>query len=203
MTRRRLLVFGASGHGLVVAEAAAASGWEVAGFCDDGVESGVRIGVWEVLEPSAADDPDLAVIVAIGVNATRRKVAARLEGRLESVVHPSAVVSPSATVGNGVFVGPRAVVHAEAEVGPGAIVNTAAVVEHHVRIGAFAHIAPGAVLTGAVEVGEETLVGANAVVAPGCKVGSGATVGAGATVIRAVDDGATVVGVPARPINQP
>ena len=66
------------------------------------------------------------------------------------------------------------------------------------RIGACAHIAPAAVLCGSVEIGEGALVGAGAVVTPGKRVGVGAVVGAGAVVVRNVDEGATVVGVPAR-----
>tara|TARA_R110002096_G_scaffold67332_15_gene163458 strand:+ start:2406 stop:3011 length:606 start_codon:yes stop_codon:yes gene_type:complete len=201
MKKPRILVFGASGHGLVVAEAAAASGWEVIGFADDGVETGTRVGSWNVLDAASLGEHDLKCIVAIGVNGTRRKVAARFQDQLVNVIHPSAMMSPSATLQKGIFVGPRAVVHAEANLGEGAIINSGAIVEHHVEVGAYAHIAPGAVLAGAVKVGEETLVGANAVVIQGCEVGSRVNVGAGAAVIRSVADDLTVVGVPARALS--
>jgi len=43
-------------------------------------------------------------------------------------------------------------------------------------------------------------IGSGAVILPGISIGRGATVGAGAVVVCAVAPGATVVGVPARPI---
>lgn len=201
MKKPRIVVFGASGHGLVVAEAAAASGWDVAGFADDGVEDGTQVGNWEVLDRTILDEAELKVIVAIGVNGTRRKVADRFRDQLATVIHPSSFISPSASIELGVFVGPHAVVHAEAVVREGAIINSGGIVEHHVDVGAYAHIAPGSVLAGAVKVGDETLVGANAVVIQGCEIGSRVNVGAGATVIRSVADDLTVVGVPARAIS--
>ena len=50
-------------------------------------------------------------------------------------------------------------------------------------------------------VGDGAMVGLGARVLPGVTIGAGATVGAGAVVIRDVEAGSTVVGVPARPID--
>jgi maltose O-acetyltransferase len=49
-------------------------------------------------------------------------------------------------------------------------------------------------------IGEASYVGANATILPGCHVGRRSVVGAGALVNRPVPDGATVAGVPARPV---
>ena len=61
----------------------------------------------------------------------------------------------------------------------------------------MASIAPGAILLGNVQVGEGAYIGAGAVVLPRIKIGKGAIVGAGAVVTKNVEDGITVVGVPA------
>ena len=190
-----LVIYGAGGHGQVVAEAAQLAGWQVLGFVDDDP------GSVPLLD---RQDPKLqkaAYIVAIGDNTLRENVIHRLVDQgmaLASVVHPTAFVSPLASLDAGVFVGPMAVVHTRATLGQGVIVNSAAVVEHDNILRPFSHIAPGAVLGGSVAIGARTLVGLGARVLPGVHVGEGCIVGAGAVVTREVEKGQTVLGVPAR-----
>jgi sugar O-acyltransferase (sialic acid O-acetyltransferase NeuD family) len=174
----------------------------VVGFVDDAMSGGYLGGI-PIIDRSLVDATQDGIIVAIGDASARRRIQREHveNGRqLITIVHPAAVVSPSATVGVGVFVGANSVVNAEAVVGDGVIVNSRAVVEHHAMIGAFSHIAPGATLAGSTEVGSMSLVGIGASVLPGIKVGSNCTVGAGAVVTTDVADGATVVGSPAKPV---
>jgi UDP-N-acetylbacillosamine N-acetyltransferase len=199
-----LLVYGAGGHGLVVAEAAELAGFDVLGFIDDGQFPGTPVGDFAVLGGGGmAGEYDAALIVAIGNNHHRWTVLERLleaGAIVTSVIHPSATVSPSARIDTGVFIGPKAVIHAQATVGQGGIVNSAAVVEHHVNLAAAVHVAPGAVLTGRVRVGARAMIGAGAVVLPDVAIGDDAVVGAGAVVTRSVDAQCTVVGNPAKVI---
>ena len=55
--------------------------------------------------------------------------------------------------------------------------------------------------TGEVHVGERAMIGAGAVVLPGVRIGAGAQVAANSLVDRDVPPGATVAGVPARPVS--
>ena len=116
------------------------------------------------------------------------------------VTHPAAVVSPSASVGAGTVVLARAVINPGASLGVNVIINSGAVVEHDCTIGDHAHIATGACLAGGVRVGDRAHVGVGASVKQGIAIGSGAIVGGGAAVVEDVPAGATVVGVPARPL---
>lgn len=198
-----LLIHGAGGHGLVVAEAAAAAGYVVVGFIDDAVSEGY-LGNHPIVKMEFVDHIDADVIVAIGDPRARRRIQHRHQeaGRsLATVIHPSASISPSARIAVGVFIGPNAVVNTEANLGDGVIVNSRSIVEHHCEVGPFAHIAPGSTLGGGVVVGEQALVGIGASVLPGVKIGSGCTVGAGSVVREDVADGLTVVGSPARPVS--
>ncbi|MFN0011982.1 MAG: NeuD/PglB/VioB family sugar acetyltransferase [Phycisphaerales bacterium] len=133
---------------------------------------------------------------ALAISHTAAPAAA--VGGAASVVHPTAIVSPTCAVGEGVYIGAAAVVQPRARVGDHAIINTGAIVEHDVQIGENTHVAPGAVLGGGVRIGSDCLIGLGSRILPGVRVGDGATVGAGAVVARDVPAGATVVGVPAK-----
>ncbi len=202
-----LYVYGAGGQGRVVAEAARRSGrYRLVGFLDDDPRKhGTRLRDLQILggiEALAGTGDPKAVALGVGANRARLDLAERLsrEGvTLATIVHPSAELSTSASVGLGSYVGPFALLHADAAVGIACIVNSGAIVEHDARVGNVAHIAPGAVLGGAVTVGEGALVGMGARVLPGLTVGAWSIVGAGAVVVRDVAPDAVVAGVPARP----
>lgn len=150
-------------------------------------------------------DPEIKLVFGIGSNQVRQDLAAKLGipvASFISLVHPSAVISPSASVGKGTVIMPGVVVNADASIGDHVILNTGCVVEHDCVVGDYAHISPSATLTGGVKIGEGAHVGAGASVIPLKAVGEWAAVGAGATVITDIPNRATAVGVPARVIRK-
>ena len=205
----RLILFGRGGHAKVVLEAVLAGQptWQIAILDDsaDAEQSSLLgfpvMGGRAWLERSWTG---VSVMPAIGGNQLRAALSKWLteQGRdLATIVHPAAVVSPSARIGRGCFLAAGAIVNAEAELGEGVILNTAASVDHDCTVGRFSHIAPGARLCGNVQIGERTLIGVGSSIAPGIRVGSNVTVGAGSAVIRDVADGVRVAGTPAAPID--
>lgn len=219
MKNHRLILLGGGGHAKVAADCAHSAGFDILGFVDDSehpalTESGLpHLGpikaLVSVLESCKSNPPNL--LNAIGDNAARRATTESVEARIRLatetdtlkcrrfviVIHASAVISPSATIGRGTLVGPNATVNAGASVGRGVIINSGALVEHDCTIGDFAHIAPGAVLGGGVTIGENTLVGLGARILPGISIGTNVVVGAGSVVCKDIADGETVKGVPA------
>jgi len=203
---RKLYVYGASGHGKVVAEILRACGLDFEGFIDDGLAVGTRVLDRAVLGPHQflqGRGESSAVALGIGANATREHVAKRVRdmgATLFTAVHPSATISPSARLGPGTVVMAGAVVNAEALVGLGVILNTRSITEHECRVGDFAHLCPGSTLGGQAQLGQRSQLGLNASVIHLGVVGDDVVIGAGAAVVRPVSAGSTVVGVPARPI---
>ena len=190
----------------MVAEVVQASGHTVEGFLDDSVTPGTRVLNWPVLGGAAwlASQPPRVIALGLGDNVTRGKVAAELLQQGHSLpvfIHPSAVISPSARLGEGTIVMPRVVVNAEAGVGNGVILNTACIVEHECIIGDFAHLSPQSALGGRAKVGARSHVGISATLLQLARVGDDCVVGAGAVVLKEVANGLTVVGVPARVLN--
>lgn len=200
-----LLIFGAGGHGRVVADAARASGTtgllasdRNPALCQGELLPGIPLHRPDAPAPAQAT----SVHVAIGHNAARERESQALgPQRLRTVCHPAASVSPFAQLGAGSFVAAQAVVAPGARLGLGVIVNHGAVVDHDCRVGDFAHIAPGAVLGGGVRIGNRVLLGAGAVVQPGLTVVADAVIGSGTVVCQNIDTPGTYVGVPARRIS--
>jgi sugar O-acyltransferase (sialic acid O-acetyltransferase NeuD family) len=202
---KSLAILGASGHGKVVAEVALASGWDDVCFYDDAWPERCMLGKWPVLGDTAAllDSRDRydGVIVAIGRNAVRMEkigLVQKAGGRIATVVHPSAVISATASLGEGTVAMAGVVVNADAVVGRGSILNTSCSVDHDCVLGEGVHISPGVHLAGDVRVNDLSWVGIGASVRQGVTIGRAVQVGAGAAVVNDIADDLTVVGVPAK-----
>lgn len=197
-----LLIFGAGGHGRVVADAALGVGaWSrvIATDRDTRRCHGELLPGVALLPVDAAMAQADAVHIAIGDAASRRKEAAALRGKpLATVVHSRASVSAHAAIEPGCFLAAQSVVAAGARLGSCVIVNHGAVVDHDVRVGDFCHIAPLAALGGGVQVGANVLVGSGASVLPNLRIAGDVTIGAGAAVCDDLADPGRYAGVPAR-----
>lgn len=198
----RFCLWGAGGHAKVVVDAILASlpGAAIA-FVDDNPGrqgdsfDGFRVSAFG---PDSLAGAEFAICIGDNIRRAQRYRTACAFGSAAIVIHPSAIVSPSARIGPGTVVLARAVVNAGASIGVNCIVNTGAIVEHDCRVGDHSHVSPGAVLGGGVKTGSFTQIGLGARVLPGVSIGEGTLVGAGSVVIRDVGASLVVAGVPSR-----
>ena len=206
---RRIVIWGASGHALVVADIVRLSAtYEIAGFLDD-VEPkrhntnfhGVSIlGGREQLD-TLRDSGVEYLIVGVGDCAARLKLAevAREKGfSLATAIHPRAVIAAGVEIGPGTMVAAGAVINPGSRIGSNVIINTSASVDHECVIDDGAHIGPGVNLGGNVTVGTGSWIGIGAKIRDGVVIGARSIVGAGAVVLRDVPDETVAFGVPAK-----
>ncbi|MFI5451858.1 acetyltransferase [Pedobacter sp. UC225_61] len=140
------------------------------------------------------------VIIAIGNNLTRKKIAEDLSIGFGKAIHPKSAISQLTSIGEGTVVMANASVNVGTTIGKHVIINTNASVDHDCIIGDYAHISPQVGIGGGVHVGEGSHIGIGASVKHGVKIGKWATVGAGAVVIRDIPDYAVAVGNPTKVI---
>lgn len=199
----RLLVVGAGGHAKVVVDAALQAGHDIA--CILGDEGGrTEILGLPVITGEVPRDVD-RFIVAIGDNEARARRYAELvaDGLTPaSVIHPTAVIAETASVGPGCLVAAGVIVNPDARVAEDSILNTGCIVEHDCTVGAHTHLGPSSTLCGAVTTGEGVLLGVGASVVPGARIGAWSVVGAGAAVASDLGEHSVYAGVPARLIRR-
>lgn len=198
---QEIILIGAGGHGLVIADIVEAMGHRMIAFVDQ-YKAGSQHRGYPVnsFDKESLSDLTKRYIISIGSNAARKNISEAFPLPYTVAIHPRSTLSPSAAIAQGTVVMAGVCVNAAAHIGAHCILNTGCVVEHECILEDFVHVSPRAALAGNVRVGEGTHIGIGAVVLPGITIGKWCTIGAGAVVISNVPDGTTVIGVPARPI---
>lgn len=80
-------------------------------------------------------------------------------------IHPSAIIDPSAELGDGVSVGPLSVIGAGAKIGPGSIIGPLCTIGWNARIGAKSY------LRESVSIGARVTIGDRFIAQPGARIG--------------------------------
>lgn len=180
---------------------------KIVGLLDDDptLEGSVVDGV-PVLGPLelAHDHADADLVFGIGSHTTRLQrhlIINRLglpDERFVSLVHPLAKVYPSATIGPGSIVHANVVLANDVRLDGFNIVTFGAIIGPYSHLSRFAMVTTLAVVLSRVELGPGSFVGAGSCLRDGIRVGAGALIGMAAAVFGNVDEGAVVLGNPAK-----
>ncbi len=195
----KVYLYGASGHGKVIAEILEQNGDTIQGVFDDNPAIKALLDYPSMGEFDASKlSRNARMIISIGNNDIRRKLAHQLSVPFATAIHPSASVSERSTIGDGSVVMAGVSVNANVSVGEHVILNTNCSIDHDCELGNFVHVSPNVALAGNVKVGEGTHLGIGSCVIQGIIIGKWATIGAGTVVITDVPDHAVIVGNPGR-----
>jgi UDP-perosamine 4-acetyltransferase len=201
-----IYLIGAGSYGDVIYELAEACGYKVMGYYDDTMDKGTIVNEVEIVG-SIKEFLELEKItgnyaVTIGnVNIRNewfREIRAK-GGKTPSLIHPKSYVSPSAEIGEGVYIQPSVSIWTKVKIGDFCIVAPMSSISHHTILGQGCFITPGCTIGSKIVFGKRVFIGMGATVMSGVKkMGDNCFVGAGSLVIRDVDENKKVYGSPAR-----
>ena len=195
---KSLYIYGASGHGLVVADIAKSCGYDDVLFIDDGENE------YKTFEDIKANI-NIPITLGVGDNKTRKILfdkAVDNNFKVISLIHPSVIVSSSVSIGTGTVVMPNVVVNAKSNIGKGVILNTGCIIEHENNIEDLVHISPNVALAGNVKVGRFTHIGIGSNVTQRITVGKNCIIGAGSTVVKNINNYKLCYGNPCKVIRE-
>jgi len=179
---------------------------DIAGFLDANPLALDRFGNFlPVLGDPEQYEPmgDELFVCALGNPKIKKIVCSKLlnkGARFFTLVHPTAVVGPRCTLGEGVVICPGVILTSDVEVGAFALINAQATAGHDSIIGPWSTLSGHVDIAGFAKLGEGVFLGSHASILPKAQVGDFATVGAGSVVVRKVKPNVTVFGVPAKQI---
>ena len=170
----------------------------------------IVFGDWRDVKPALEANADAIADVVIENDCRNSAIPLLDMKNINARIEPGAVIREQVTIGEGAVIMMGAVINIGAEIGEGTMIDMGAILGGRATVGKHCHVGAGAVLAGVIEpasatpviVEDDVLIGANAVIIEGVRIGKGSVVAAGAVVIRDVEPGMVVAGVPARVIKK-
>jgi len=195
---RSIYIYGASGHGLVVADIAKICEYSDIILIDDGKNSYLSFD-------DIKYNTHIPIAFGIGNNSIRKKLYKKVKSygfKIVTLIHNSATISKSVTIGRGTVVMAGVVINPNSKIGKGVILNSSCVIEHENIIEDFVHISPQVALAGEVKVEKNTHIGIGSSVIQGITIGKNSIVGAGSVVIRDINSKSIAYGNPCRVVRK-
>ncbi len=203
------IIIGAGTYGEVYLSYLRESGINVVGFIDDNIAThhtqihGIPVlGGREILRSAAKTHNVEAVYCPIGNNRVRVELltlARELGYQTPNYIHPSAIVSADAKLGQGVYILPGSIVMPYTTIGDYTMVSMGVKIAHHSQLERGVFLSTGCNFGASIIAKEYAYCGISSTIMTGVKqIGCDSLIGAGAVVIRDVPDRAVVAGVPAK-----
>lgn len=194
-----MYLYGASGHCKVIIDIIQKSNLDIIEYIIDDNPNKVEVHSIQIIKrPNHDLLKDKSLIISIGNNKIRKKIAGQISTHYLVAIHPNSIIANQVSIGLGSVIMAGSILNSDVIVGEHCIINSGAVVEHDCILRDFVHISPNVSLAGNVTIGEGTHVGIGAVIIQGVKIGNWVTIGAGAIILNDVPDYAVIVGNPGK-----
>lgn len=190
---KKVVILGSGGHAHVIADIVKAEGNSVVAFLDDDLKQPDCVGKLSDYKKYL----DCEFIIGIGDENVREELS-HLSLKWHTAIHPSAIVSDSAKIGEGTVVMANAVINCRTIIGNHSIINSGSIVEHDNCVGNYVHISPKVALGGNVTIADKTWIGIGSTVINNVSICSNVMIGAGAVVVDNIKKAGTYFGIPAK-----
>ena len=203
---RKIVIFGAGGHAVSVANVAMTAGFTISHFVDKSRKGGSLLGISIIDDVSELKNLNqYCFSIAVGDNAVRQEIFNGLSMQhpniyFPALVHSSAIISYFSNIGDGTVVMPHAVVGPNSNVGRFCILNTQSSIDHDCSMADYASLAPGSVTGGTVSIGIRSAISIGAVIKHGLNIGNDSVVGANSYLNRDIPANTVAYGTPAKAI---
>jgi sugar O-acyltransferase (sialic acid O-acetyltransferase NeuD family) len=200
-------IYGSGGGGNEVREIATELNiWDELVFIDDTVPADTFKGIRRMPFEQFCNEfsaEEAEVIVSLGEPAYKVMIREKVEKAgfsFANVIHKTAWVSPSATLGRGVTLRAGAVINADAVIGDCVTIMEYSGIGHDTVIEDNAQIAAGVLIGGHSKVGKNTYIATGVSVKDSLTIGNDSVVGIGSVVSRDIPENVIAVGNPARAV---
>lgn len=146
-------------------------------------------------------------IIGIGDNILRKKISLKVKKinnkfQWINIIHPSAVISPSASmgVGNTIFAG--SIICPETKIHNHVSINTGSYIDHNNTFYDFSGTGPGVATGGYVKVGDQSFLGIGSAIRHRISIGSNTIIGGQSFVCKNCKPNSLYYGVPAKRIKK-
>ncbi len=203
-----IIILGNGGHASVLTEILLLQHREILGFTAPEEQTnsyGLEyLGTDEIIGTYNPGEVELVLgLGAVRISIVRQSIFEELKNQgyiFATCIHPTAIISTTAILAEGVQMMSGAIVQPHALIGRNTIINTGVIIEHDCVIGSHVHVAPGVTLSGSVHIGDYSHIGTGSSVIQGIEIGSNSLVGAGAVVISNIGTNKKAFGVPAKEV---
>lgn len=121
-------------------------------------------------------------------------------GIIPTLIHPTAIVSKRAQIGNGVMILPQSIVQADAKIGDNTVITMNSTVSHASMIGCHCFISGHCIIGAYVEIEDRVHIGQGVTIVSGAVniIGENSVLGAGSVLRNDIKPNSIYLGNPAR-----